>query len=175
MWDGELALSFEHFLDVNYGPVFLVYLLSACKALVSIDINTGAISTDTASSTTKKSLYLNVVRLLCVVIGFACHFGKTFNVMSARVTARKSESSGDGGSGGSGGSSGGGGGGGGGCSGSGSAVTATVGGYALGDDDEAVTHTQKLSSRSTEAYSEEEDLQRPQRSTPDTSDSAVYV
>jgi len=31
LWDGELALSFHHFLDANYGPVFLIYLLSVAK------------------------------------------------------------------------------------------------------------------------------------------------
>jgi hypothetical protein len=158
IWDGQLALSFEHFLDVNYGPVFLIYLLSIVKALLSIDINTGALSGGTASSSTTKSLYLNMARLLCVVVGFTCHLGKRFNVMFAQQR-EGSEGSGSivrGGSGGSGSGSGGGDGGGGGGSGlsaSTPAVAATTGGYAISDNDPAVR------ARSAE----EQEQQPPQR------------
>jgi hypothetical protein len=97
LWDTELALSSHHFLDTNYGPIFLVYLLSVAKALLSIHVNVGALSAGTASASTTKSLWLNVVRLLCVAAGFACHFGKRFFVVAAR---QRESSSGDGGGGG---------------------------------------------------------------------------
>jgi hypothetical protein len=134
LWDGELALSFNHFLDANYGPVFLIYLLSVAKALLSIDVNTAALAAGTASSITTESLYLNGARLLCIVIGLVCHIYTRYSVVSKQhggSSSSSSSSSGGGIGGGWGGASGG--------SAHRTSSLSTTGGYACGtsSDDEA--------------------------------------
>ena len=88
MWDGELALSFEHFLDVNYGPVFFVALLSLVKVAFSIEVNLNTLSgggrgnggsgSGATDSSAHRSLLLNLGHTVFVLAFLACFLWKHF-------------------------------------------------------------------------------------------------
>jgi hypothetical protein len=88
LWDSELALSFEHFLDVNYGPVFFVALLSLVKVVFSIEVNFNNLSEggSTSSSTNvgatnasaHRSLSLNLAHTGFVLVFLAAIVWKRF-------------------------------------------------------------------------------------------------